>query len=100
LRRPSALIEAEKRIQITLLYPGQHSVSSESLKVVFEKSAEVIDKQIILLTSIQKVLIKDGHKEIDARDLDSLLVNSNADFDYHIYRLPEVRKSITMLPNS
>ena len=79
--------------------PGQHSVSSESLKVLFEKSSAIKDKQVIILTSIQKVLIKDGDQEIDALDLDSLLVNLNENIDYHIYRLPEVGKSINLLPD-
>lgn len=76
--------------------PGQHSVSSESLKILFEKSALIKDKQIIILTSIQKVLIKDGDNDIDALDLDTILVNLQAN-DYNIYRLPDTGKSITML---
>lgn len=77
--------------------PGQHSVSSESLKALFEKCAAIKDKQIIIFTSIQKVLIKDGDKEIDALDLDSLLTNLNENVDYQIYKLPEVGKSISLL---
>lgn len=77
--------------------PGQHSVSSESLRVLFEKSAEIRNKQIIILTSIQKVLIKDGDKEIDALDLDSLLERLTNNVDYSIYRLPDVGKSINLL---
>ncbi|MBB2144633.1 hypothetical protein GM921_04000 [Pedobacter sp. LMG 31464] len=77
--------------------PGQHSVSSESLKVLFEKSAAVKAKQIIIFTSIQKVLIKDGDKDTDTLDLDSLLSNLQVNTDYHIYRLPEIGKSINLL---
>ncbi|GIQ57640.1 hypothetical protein Flavo103_07760 [Flavobacterium collinsii] len=77
--------------------PGQHSVSSESLQALFEKCSTIKNRQTIIFTSIQKVLIKDGEKEIDALDLDSLLVNLVED-DYNLYKLPEIGKSIQLLP--
>ena len=78
--------------------PGQHSVSSESLQALFEKCSAIKNRQTIIFTSIQKVLIKDGDKEIDALDLDSLLVNLVND-DYNLYKLPEIGKSIQLLPS-
>lgn len=79
--------------------PGQHSVSSESLKILFEKCSTIKNRQTIIFTSIQKVLIKEGDIEIDALDLDSLLLNLTVNLDYNLYRLPEIGKSIHLLPN-
>jgi hypothetical protein len=79
--------------------PGQHSVSSESLKALFEKSSTLKTKQTIIFTSIQKVLIKDGDKNIDALDLDAILIDLKINIDYSIHRLADSGKSITFLHN-
>lgn len=78
--------------------PGQHSVKSISLKALFEKSAQLKERQVIILTSIQKVLSGQG-TEKDKLDLNDLVADLRVDLDYHIYRLPENGKSIVPLIN-
>ncbi|UZJ63725.1 hypothetical protein OKW96_14935 [Sphingobacterium sp. KU25419] len=73
--------------------PGQHSVSSDSLKVLFEKCSEQKEKQTIIFTSIQKVLMKDGDKELDKLDLDQILSGLANHTDYIFIELM-IRKKV------
>ncbi|WP_276497099.1 hypothetical protein [Pontibacter litorisediminis] len=74
--------------------PGQHRIDSESLKALFESSAEIRDKQIIIFTSVDKQLSDD-----DKIDLTILLKDLVEEQDYFIYKLDEVGKSIHLLEN-
>jgi len=78
--------------------PGQHSIRSQNLQTLFEASAKIKDRQVIILTSVQKVLITENDKPVDKLDLDTLLLKLKVDEDYHIYRLPDTGKSIVRLP--
>lgn len=80
--------------------PGQHSIRSQNLKTLFEKAATIKDRQTIILTSVQKVLITENDKPIDKLDLDALLSNLKFNEDYHIFRLPDNSKSIVRLAQS
>lgn len=82
---------------IMLDEPGQHSIRSQNLQTLFETSASIKDRQVIIFTSIQKVLITENDKPIDKLDVDALLLNLKVNEDYHMYRLPDTGKSIVRL---
>ncbi|PWS28700.1 hypothetical protein DHW03_02310 [Pedobacter yonginense] len=77
--------------------PGQHSIRSQNLQTLFEKAAAIKDRQVIILTSVQKVLITENDKPVDKLDLDALLSKLKVNEDYHIFRLPDNGKSIVRL---
>ncbi|QEC76910.1 coiled-coil domain-containing protein [Mucilaginibacter ginsenosidivorax] len=77
--------------------PGQHSIRSQNLQTLFEKAAAIKNRQVIILTSVQKVLITENDKPIDKLDLDALLSKLIVNEDYHIFRLPNDGKSIVRL---
>lgn len=72
--------------------PGQHRIDSESLKALFESSAEIHDKQIIIFTSVDKQLSDD-----EKIDLTLLLQDLVEEQDYYLYKLDEIGKSIHQL---
>jgi hypothetical protein len=84
---------------IMLDEPGQHSIRSQNLQTLFETAARIKNRQIIIFTSIQKVLITENDKPIDKLDVDELLLRLKLNEDYHMYRIPDSGKSIIRLSN-
>ncbi|RYX99025.1 hypothetical protein EON78_04045 [bacterium] len=94
----SLLVKGKNHPGILILdEPGQHSVSSASLKVLFEKSAEIKGKQIIFFTSTEKTLRPDNSQTKEILNLELIMRDLKENEDYKIYKLPSTGKSIHML---
>lgn len=76
--------------------PGQHKISSESLKSLFETTAKIKSSQIIIFTSVDKVLTDENGQE-EVLDLDKLLINLNLGTDYSLYKINKGHKSIDLI---
>lgn len=76
--------------------PGQHKISNDSLKSLFERTSKIKTRQIIIFTSIDKMLTDEsGGKE--KLDLDKLLENLAIDQDYNLYKIQKGHKSIDLI---